>query len=43
MKNQFQHLTETQRNVLLKLLQKYKSCSIENLVPEKNPVGIELK
>ena len=34
--NQFQHLTETQHNEFLKLLQKSKSCSMENLVPGKH-------
>ena len=35
MKNQCQHMTETQCNELLKLLQKMKSCSMENLAPRR--------
>ena len=32
MKNQCQHLTETQRNELIKLLQNLKGCLMEHLV-----------
>ena len=35
MKNQCPHLTETQQNELLKLLQKPKSCLVEHFVPRK--------
>ena len=35
-KTQWQHLIEeVQRNELLKLLQKFNSCPVEHLVPEK--------
>ena len=43
MKNKCQHLTETQRNELLKLLQKLKSCSIEYLVTGKVSSIIRIK
>ena len=35
MENQFQHLTMTQCNELLKLLQNSNSCSMKHLVPRK--------
>ena len=35
MKNHCQHLTEKQRNELLKLLQNQKGCSMEHLVSGK--------
>ena len=35
METQCQHLTVTQRNELLKLLQNLKSCSMEHLLPVK--------
>ena len=35
MKNQYQNLTEVQRNELLQLLQIFNSCSMEHLTPGK--------
>ena len=43
MKNQCQHLTETRRNELMKLLQNFEECFDGTLGTCKHPVEFELK